>query len=219
MDLEISIKISISDETFQKFFQRLADNDESMNDVIEKMMLTYAEGNPYPGGTDENGGEIDEIGGETDEIGDIPSEYSLLTKKLLDKFRGKAVGILARFGLRGLLERGVAPESEITEFQKASGSKQVEKYHIEYGQHVSAEFGLSFPLLITTDRKEFDNPQKFLIKPLKIYGNEYHLCSQWVEGLHRDKLEAWIRKSLSAWLQTADEQSREEMIHWIEFQL
>ena len=208
MDLEISIKISIDDETFQKFFKKIADNDESMNDVIEQMMLTYvddSEENTNPGN-----GEIIDNGG------DIPFEYIVWPKKLLDKFRQQAVGKLVGIGLRGLLERGVAPESEIIEFQKASGNTQVEKYHIQYGQHVRKEFGLSFPLLITKDRKAFDNPQKFLITPLKIYDNKYHLCSHWIEGLNRNKLETWIRKRLPAWLATADEQSRAEMIHWIE---
>ncbi len=207
----MELKISISDETFQKFVSALVNKHEAQDVVIERFMLDYAEGNSsVDNDATKPNGDLDN---------EIFAVYLELTEELLKKFDAKKIGKLAGIGLRELLEKGVAPAWEIAEFQKASGNTQVNKYRVQYGQHVNTEFALSFPLLITKDRKEFDNPQKFWIAPLKIYGEEYHLCSHWVEGLHREKLEAWIRKRLPPWLADADEQSRNEMIRWIKDQL
>lgn len=196
----MELKISVSDETFQKFVSALVKKHEEQDVVIERAMLAYAEENsplsqPSP---------------------PPQSSPELLTEKLLEKFQGKAIGKLAGNGLRGLLERGVASESEVEKLLEASGKKTALILNLKRGFYVNENFGLSYPLIILAENKQYDKGNNFYVKPLKINGNEYYLCSQWNENNHREKLEAWIRKSLPLWLAAADEQSRNEMIRWIE---
>ena len=188
---EVELEVSISDETFKKFAATLAINAESMGTVLERMMLEYVERSTT----------IDTVA---------------LTEKLLEKFEKENVGQLAKIVLRKLLEKGVANEtSEIELLQRTSGDVTAKKLHIERGFYVRDNFGLSFPLLITEEHKQHDTGNNFYVKPLKINGNEYYLCSQWVQKLHREKLETWIRKRLPPWLASTDDQKRNEIINWI----
>lgn len=198
MDLKISIdevnlEVSISDETFKKFAATLAINAESMGTVLERMMLEYVEKNST-----------------------APVDTTVLTKKLLEKFSKRNVGQLANRVLRKLLEKGVVNEtSEIELLQVASGARTAKNLQIQRGFYVSENFRLSFPLLITEEHKQYDTGNNFFAAPLKINGNEYYLCSQWVQNLHREKLEAWILKRLPPWLDAVDDQKRNEIINWI----
>lgn len=200
---DVKLRTSISDETFQKFVSALVKKREEQDVVIERAMLAYAEENsplsqPSP---------------------PPQSSPELLTEKLLEKFRQQNIGRLAEIVLGELLKRGVAPEWEIEEFQKASGIRTCKRLKLERGFYVKKIFGLPFPLLITEKHRQFDIGNNFFVQPLKVNGNEYYLCSQWNENNHREKLEAWIREHLPAWLATTDEQSRNEMIRWIKNQL
>ncbi|MBR1645806.1 MAG: hypothetical protein IJ685_03415 [Selenomonadaceae bacterium] len=197
MELKISIddvnlEVSISDETFKQFAAKLAINGESMGTVLERMMREY-------------------VGKNSTKV-----DFNALTEKLLKKFSQKNVGQLANKVLRKLLEKGVANKtSEIELLQMASGARTAKNLQIQRGFYVSENFGLSFPLLITEDHKQYDTGNNFFVAPLKINGNEYYLCSQWVQNNHREKLEAWIRKRLPPWLASTDDQKRNEIINWI----
>lgn len=136
-------------------------------------------------------------------------------KKLLDKWRGRPIGQFANNVLRRLLELGVAEDWEVEEFQKANGQIQINRLKIPFGAHVNENFGIAFPLLITEEHLKYDIGNNFYTQPLSIDGTKYWLCSQWTAN-HREKMEEWIRKSLPRWFKRADEDSRNEMIHWIE---
>lgn len=191
MSEKIYLTIPIDEDFFFKFSKAVKQkgNGKSINEMLEQLMQRYVN-DPPPVGPD--------------------------VEKLLAKYSNFGVGQLANIVLRELLERGVATDYEITEFQKASGGVQVEKFGISNGQYVKKTFGLSFPLLVTEEKFQKDQI-KFYTKPLNIDGNKYHLCSQWVEGQHRKKLEAWIKKSLPEWFERTDEYRRNEMITWIEY--
>ena len=202
MSEKIYVTIPIDEDTFFNFSNavKLKGNGKSKYAVIELLMQLYID--KYP---------------PTPPTPPTPSDdYVKLTKKLLEKWQERGIGQLANNVLRGLLERGVATEFEINEFQKASGNVQVIRLQIGFGTYVNENFGLPFPLLITEGHLQYDIGNNFYVRPLEIDGNEYYLCSQWVNHLHREKLEKWIIKSLLKWFERTDEDSHNEMIAWIE---
>lgn len=191
MKEKILVTFSIDEDIFFEFSRAVKQNNLSREDVIEFYMRYFVnESDKQPNNN--------------------------WTTVLLDKCSSYRVGELANIVLRKLLESGVATEREVIEFQNASGATQVNRLHIAFGRYVKDNFGLSFPLLITTERFQYDTGNNYYVNPLHIDGKNYYLCSQWVEGPHREKLEAWIRTHLPIWFAQADEHNRKEMIRWIE---
>lgn len=191
MGEKILVTFSIDEDIFFEFSQTVKRKGEEKNDTLERLMQCYAK-------------EVQ------------PTEPEPPPDNPLDKFARYKVGELANIVLRKLLESGVATEQEVIEFQKASGATQLKRLHIDFGHYVKDNFGLSFPLLITPERVQYDVGNNFYTTPLSIGGKRYYLCSQWVENLHREKLEKWIRTHLPIWLKQTDEYNRNEMIRWIE---
>ena len=199
---KILVTFSIDEELFFEFARAVKKNNLSREDVIEFYMRYFVnESNNKP-------------------VANFDSNNEQPTKNpttvLLDKCSSYKVGELANIVLRKLLELGVATEREVIEFQKASGATQVDRLHIAFGRYVKDNFGLSFPLLITPQRLQYDVGNNFYTISLFVGGQKFYLCSQWVESLHREKLEAWIRKHLPIWFAQSDENSRNQMIRWIE---
>lgn len=198
MGEKIYVTIPIDEDIFFNFSKAVKSKGKSKYAIIEYLMQRY----------------INTI--ETPPPSSPPVDPFKLTEELLEKWQPHKIGQLANNVLRGLLERGVATDYEINEFQKANGNKTVDKLQIGFGMYVNKNFGLPFPLLITEEHLRYDAGNNFFVSPLEIDDNEYYLCSQWVDKNHREKLEAWIRKSLPAWFERTDEDSRNEMINWIE---
>lgn len=196
MGEKLYITVPIDEDIFFKFSQVAKSNGQSKNKLIEELMDLYVK--KYSSSTTSN----------------PPEEYVKLTEELLKKWRERLIGRFANFVLRGLLERGVAEDWEVTEFQKANGQTQVERLEIPFGAYVNEKFGISFPLLIKEENLQYDKGNNFYTSSLFIDGKEFWLCSQWNKN-HREKMENWIRKSLPKWFECADEDSRKEMIQWI----
>ena len=197
---KIYITIPMDEELFFRFSEVVKNQNQSKYYVLESLMKYYIKkfSSPPPPPP--------------------PIQvYKTLTEKFLESFARKQrkVGELANIVLRRLLEKIVTDDVEIEELQKASGPKTVDNLGIEHGWYVNRNFGLSYPLLITEEHLQFDRGSNFYTMPLNINGEEYHLCSQWVEGIHRQKLEKWISKRLPEWLAETDEDSRNEMINWL----
>lgn len=190
MSTKINKSFSIDEDVYFNFKAKIESEGKTMDATIESFMRLY--------------------NGTPDDV------YVKWTEKLLNAWKDSAVGKLAKNVLWKLLESGVATDWEISEFQKASGAVQVNRLKIPFGNYVSESFNLSFPLLVTPEHLQYDISKKFYADPLYIDGDEYYLCSQWVGRLHREKMEAWIRKSLPRWLKETDEYNRNEMIRWIE---
>ena len=203
MGEKIYVTIPIDEDIFYTFSKVVKRNGKSKYETLEELMRLYIEKLSA------------ESNSATPDVNPDDSDYVAWTAKLLQKCSDYKVGQLANFVLRRLLEKGVADDKEVEEFQKANGAITVDTLQIKFGKHVKNEFGLSFPLLITDEHRQYDRGNNFWVNPSHIAGQKFYLCSQWVENLHRKKLEGWIRKSLPIWLENTDEDSRNEMLHWI----
>lgn len=194
MQKKINVTFSIDEDIFFEFTQTVKRNNESRDVVLEKFMRFYVEENFPPPGPTNN-----------------------WTKILLQKCQSKKIGWFVQNVLQKLLESGVATDWEVAEFKKAHNEDYAAKYRVPYGFHVEEVFNLSFPLIITADRKRRydDPPKRFYKNSFYIGGEKYHLCSQWFVS-QRGNVEEWIRKHLPIWLAQADEDSRNEMIRWID---
>jgi len=96
------------------------------------------------------------------------------------------VGKLARNTIRQFIEEKVINQEEILRLQDLKYSKD--------------NFNLSYPVLklvdknspIETQRNDSNGYPRYYSATVSSYGRMYLICSQWVEKLHRDKLEKWI---------------------------
>ena len=137
------------------------------------------------------------------------SDYVALTEGLIRNCKKYPIGQFAKMILRGLLERGVAPDYALSEMEKANGQVQVSKFKIQWGLYCNKNFGISFPLLVDEERFKLDKT-KFYNTPLNIGGKKFHLCSQWTAS-HREPMENWIRQYLPKWFEDAKPEQREDM--------
>ena len=96
-----------------------------------------------------------------------------------DTYAEMKVGKIANTILRTRLEEGYATTEEIYQMQDKAYSRQV--------------FGINFPLLVKAG-SDYDKA-RYYSASLKINGEVYHLCSQWVESAvnnDRPYLIAWL---------------------------
>ena len=193
MKVDASFKVDV--DILKSFLDALKTRNEFPNDVIESFMKEYSK----------------EI------ITPSDSEGEYYTKKLLENCEGYKVGELAKVVLRKLLEEGVASEEEIEEMQKASGQVQVANFHTTFGRYNNENLKTAFPVLITEQQKhDYDkSPQKFLVTPLNIYGENFHLSAQWFDR-NREPMEKWIKTHLPKWFDSATEEQKSNMIKFIE---
>jgi len=203
--MKVSITFNVDVDILKDFSDNLKKNSEFPDDVIEELMKSYVENTDtdtvVDGGTDTN----------TD------TDYEKLTEILLTKCRIKyRVGQFADIVLRKLLEAGVATEEEVMQMQTASGKITSNKYHISFGSYCRENFKTSFPLLITTEQKiKYDvSPPKFLVNPLIIRNEKFHLSAQWYT-YNREPMENWIRSHLPKWFKRATEEQKADMTKFI----
>lgn len=81
------------------------------------------------------------------------------------KYKELKIGKIANVVLRRILEQGNISSEELEKMQTKEYSKLT--------------FGIQFPLIVK-DRTE-NNAVRYYAEPLYIHGEEYYLCSQWVE--------------------------------------
>lgn len=201
MKVEASFKVDVG--ILNDFLDALKANNKFPDDVIESLMKEYIEESVH--------GVIIDQGPPGPE-----PDGKYYAEKLLEKCKGYKVGQLARVVLRKLLEEGVASEEEIVEMQKAAGRVQIENFNTTFGLYNNENFKTAFPVLITEQQKQdYDKaPQKFLVNPLNINGENFHLSAQWF-NYNREPMENWIRTHLPKWFENATEEQKSNMIRFI----
>jgi len=77
------------------------------------------------------------------------------------------IGVIVRTVLRKMLESGEVTKEEIEKMQTADYSKEV--------------FDIQYPLLIKVSETDGRSPKRYYSLPIKIYDENYFLCSEWFE--------------------------------------
>ena len=199
--MKAMVTFNVDVSLLKNFTDALKANNDYPDAVIEEFMRNYIDNS---------------VGDDTvDDTGGTPGEK--LTEELLERCKDYAVGQLARIVLRKLLEAGVASEDEIVEMQKAAGAVQVKNFHVDFGIYNKENFKTAFPLLITEQQKhDYDTaPAKFLVMPLTVRGEKFHLSAQWFKQ-NREPLENWIWAHLPEWFDNATEEEKSDMEKFIE---
>ncbi|MBR2774559.1 MAG: hypothetical protein IKD73_06175 [Selenomonadaceae bacterium] len=198
--MKATTKFTVDVSLLHDFNETLRRNNAYPDEVIEEFIKAYV-----------NDSSINKIGG-----GDEKLTGNELTEKLLKNCKDYKVGELVRVVLRKLLEVGVASEDEILEMRKASGRAPLNTYRTSFGRYNKENFDTTFPLLITEQQKrDYDqNVPKFLVTPLNIRGESFHLSAQWYTH-NRKPIEDWIRSHLPKWFERATEEQKSEMKSFI----
>lgn len=201
--MKAMISFNVDINLLKDFNDTLKKNNDFSDDVIERFIKDYI-----------NDSDSDS---DSDSDCDSDSDGDYWTEELLTNCKGYPVGKLAGIVLRKLLEAGVASEDEVVEMQKASGWASIEKYHINSGLYCNENFKTSFPLLLIPEKKKMYDiaPSKFLVNPLTIRGEKFHLSAQWFV-YNREPMEKWIRNHLPEWFdKRATEEQKADMINFI----
>lgn len=86
----------------------------------------------------------------------------------VDGLEEMKIGVIAKTVFRKKLENGRATKDEIGKMQTKEYSKET--------------FDLQYPLLQKTSVTNGEKPRRYYSSPVKIYGEDYFLCSEWYEG-------------------------------------
>lgn len=199
--MKVAANFKVDVGVLNRFIEALKANNEFPDDVIESFMRNYID---------------DTVDDDTIDDTIIINPGEELTEKLLERCKDYAVGQLAKIVLRKLLEAGVASEEEIVEMQKAAGAVQVKNFHVDFGIYNKENFKTAFPVLITEQQKrDYDtSPAKFLVMPLTVRGEKFHLSAQWFKQ-NREPLEKWIRSHLPVWFDNAIAEEQSDMEKFI----
>ena len=197
--MKATVSFTVDVSLLNDFTETLKRNNAYPDEVIEEFIKTYVNDD-----------------GDDDDDDDDDDDENELTEKLLKNCKDYKVGELVRVVLRKLLEVGVASEDEILEMRKASGRAPLKTYRTSFGRYNKENFDTTFPLLITEQQKrDYDqNVPKFLVTPLNIRGESFHLSAQWFTH-NRKPIEDWIRSHLPKWFERATEEQKSEMKSFI----
>ncbi len=77
------------------------------------------------------------------------------------------IGTIVRTVLRKMLENGEVTKEEIEKMQTKEYSKET--------------FDIQYPLLQKTSLTAGESPKRYYSSPVKIYGEDYFICSEWFE--------------------------------------
>ncbi len=86
----------------------------------------------------------------------------------IDGLEEMKIGVIVRSVLRKVLEDGKVSKDEIIKMQTKEYSKET--------------FDIQYPLLQKASLTNYESPIRYYSTCLKIYGEEYFLCSEWYEG-------------------------------------
>jgi hypothetical protein len=100
------------------------------------------------------------------------------------------IGKIAQETMRKIFYQNILPKEELTNLTD-------EKYSLD-------TFNLNFPVLklynpmVSFDEQKRDSKgyNRYYSFTLSAYGKQYLLCSQWIESLHRQKFEQWLKQWL-----------------------
>ena len=130
---------------------------------------------------------------ETDETIQIADTESDIEKEV-------KIGKAVRVFITKVAQKGILSSEEIEELTE-----------IEYSKN---NFNINFPVLkifnpvlpVDEQKKDRRGYNRYYDLPIRIGVNEYFLCSQWVENLHRSSFEKWQRDKLIIALRQVIEQ-------------
>lgn len=85
----------------------------------------------------------------------------------IDGLEEMKIGVIVRTVLRKILENGEVTKEEIEKMQTKEYSKET--------------FDIQYPLLQKASLTEGESPKRYYSSSVKIYGEDYFLCSEWFE--------------------------------------
>lgn len=97
----------------------------------------------------------------------ISPELEAIEYNGIDGLEEMKIGVIVRAVLRKMLENGEASKEEIDRMQTKEYSKEA--------------FDIQYPLLQKASLTDGESPKRYYSSPVKIYGEEYFLCSEWFE--------------------------------------
>lgn len=97
----------------------------------------------------------------------ITKEFESIEYNGIDGLEEMKIGIIVRTVLRKILENDEVSKEEIEQMQKADYSKEV--------------FDIQYPLLLKVSETDGKSPKRYYSLPIKVYGEDYFLCSEWFE--------------------------------------
>lgn len=97
----------------------------------------------------------------------ITPDLEVIQSQDLKGLNEMKIGVIVRNVLRKMLEEGKASIEEIEKMQTKEYSKDT--------------FDIQFPLLQKATLTQGISPKRYYSTPLKVYGEEYFLCSEWYE--------------------------------------
>lgn len=97
----------------------------------------------------------------------VTPDLELIESQGLEGLEEMKIGMIANTVLRKVLEEGKVSKEEIEQMQNKNYSKEA--------------FDIQFPLLQKVALTQGKKPERYYASPLKIYGEEYFLCSEWFE--------------------------------------
>lgn len=97
----------------------------------------------------------------------ITTELKVIESEGMDGLEEMKIGVIVRTVLRKILEDGKVSNEEIEKMQTKEYSKET--------------FDIQFPLLQKATLTQGKSPARYYSAPLKVYGEEYFLCSEWYE--------------------------------------
>lgn len=115
-----------------------------------------------------------------EKIEEEPETNKKVSEKLKE-LEGMTIGAIVRNVLRKLLEEEKVTKEEIEQLQTLEYSKET--------------FQIQYPLLQKVVSNDGNIPRGYYVTPVKVYGEEYYLCSDWFELPQNN-----IRQYLMNWL-------------------
>lgn len=97
----------------------------------------------------------------------ITKELDSIEYNGTDGLEEMKIGVIVKTVLRKILENGEVSKEEIEQMQTADYSKEV--------------FDIQYPLLLKASKTGNKSPKRYYSVPVKIYDENYFLCSEWFE--------------------------------------
>ena len=97
----------------------------------------------------------------------ITKKLEAIEYKGLEGLEEMKIGVIVRTVLRKMLEEGKATRQEVEQMQTKEYSKEV--------------FDIQYPLLLKAGDTDKKSPVRYYASPIRIYGEDYFLCSEWFE--------------------------------------
>lgn len=98
----------------------------------------------------------------------VTANLEVIEAQGMDGLVKMKIGVIVRTVLKKMLELGKASKEEIAKMQTREYSKET--------------FDIQYPLLQKAALTQGKSPTRYYAAPLRIYGEQYFLCSEWYEN-------------------------------------